>query len=91
MTEQEAQALLTHVFNTYSTIICKNFKDDGKCIQEAFEMAINALEIQIKKEPIMQQGNPLFGYCPKCGSAVYQWLNRLACKECLQGLKWPQK
>ena len=88
MTEQEAQALLTHIFNTYGTTICKNFKDDGKCVQEAFEMAINALDILTPKEPIRQQGNPLFGYCPNCGSATYQWLNRMGCKECLQRLKW---
>lgn len=42
MTENEAKNLLIHVFNTYSMMICKNFKDD--CIQEAFENAITALE-----------------------------------------------
>lgn len=54
----------------------------------ACNMAIKALELQTPKEPLNKQGIPLFGYCPRCGTAIYKWLNRLACKECLQRLKW---
>ena len=55
---------------------------------EALKLAAKALDLQVEKEPINQQGDPLFGYCPTCGSAVYKWLNRVGCKECLQRLKW---
>lgn len=42
MTEIEANELLTHVYNTYGHIISENFKDNA--VQDAFEMAIKALE-----------------------------------------------
>lgn len=78
MTEQEALAELKSF-----PVNCLDFKE-----QIALDMAIAALEAQISKEPLNQQGDPLFGYCPNCGSAIYQWLSKLACKECLQRLKW---
>ena len=40
------------------------------------------------KEPLNQQGDPKFGYCPNCGTSIYQWLNKLVCNSCLQRLKW---
>ena len=57
---------------------------------DALKMAVIALDLQVAKQPIRQQGNPLFGYCPNCGTAVYKWLNRIGCKECLQKLKWEE-
>ena len=62
--------------------------DIGMCSRCGYKIAIDALELQTPKEPINQQGDPLFGYCPNCGFAVYKWLNRVGCKECLQRLKW---
>lgn len=61
------------------------FSPEEQC---AMTMAIVALETQVAKEPLNQQGDPVFGYCPNCGSAIYKWLSKLACKECLQRLKW---
>lgn len=41
MTKEIARTLLIQIFNTYSNIITANYKDG--VIQEAFEMAIEAL------------------------------------------------
>lgn len=41
MTKETARTLLIQIFNTYSNIITANYKDG--VIQEAFEMAIEAL------------------------------------------------
>lgn len=41
MTKERARTLLIQIFNTYSNTITANYKDG--VIQEAFEMAIEAL------------------------------------------------
>ena len=51
MTKEKASILLIQVFNTYSNIITANYKDG--VIQEAFEMAIEAL----RAEPEMERNN----------------------------------
>lgn len=57
----------------------------------AFETAIEALEKQIPKKPIVEKDKVMFGIicgnCPVCGSAVYSTAN-LFCNHCGQALDW---
>lgn len=56
---------------------------EGHC-----KAALKALKLQLPMEPQDKQGNPVWGHCPTCGTAVYQWMNSVGCKKCLQKLKW---
>ena len=54
----------------------------------ALDMGIKALEKQMPKKPLCQQGNPIFGYCPACGKPVTPTGSPKVCKTCAQGLDW---
>ena len=56
--------------------------------QEALKIAIKALERQIRKKPVNQQGFPRWGYCPNCGKTVTKHSSYVGCSWCLQALSW---
>lgn len=59
--------------------------------QEAIKIAIKALEKQIQKKPVDQQGFPRWGYCPNCGKTVTKSSSYVGCNWCLQRLDWSEE
>jgi len=72
--------------NHYCTDNCMQGED---CCEYA--MALNAIEKQIPKKPVIEKDKVLFdivyGKCPKCGSGIYSTTN-LCCHKCGQALDW---
>lgn len=58
--------------------------------QEVIKIAIKALERQIPKKPVNQQGFPRFGYCPNCEKTVTKSRDYVGCSKCLQALDWSE-
>lgn len=58
---------------------------------EALNMAINALEKQISKKPVIEKDKMIYcvvcGRCPECNTAVYS-ISNLYCNKCGQALDW---
>lgn len=59
-------------------------KEDIDKIEEAFELAISALEKQIPKKPIITD----WVYCPNCNWKIAMLIGKEVCPKCGQVLDW---
>lgn len=74
MTKEKARTLLIQIFNTYSNIITANYKDG--VIQEAFEMAVEALA---DRKTENSSGKP--NNCDTCKHNKLEWYSEV-CDSC---------
>lgn len=89
MTEQEAKAIISEIKMSYAE------NGEEEC-SEALDMAINAMEKQIPKKPIIHTNDiDRLACCPVCDSNV-DWTyegfwrkgNPKYCRECGQAIDW---
>ena len=65
----------------------------GKCSRTAVDLAIDALEKQIPKKPIIRKTEDYFGYveyiiCPNCEIVEFGHEHPCFCKLCGQAIDW---
>ena len=89
MTESEAKAILERDLNCL-----KQNKALPDSI-EAMQIAINALEKQIPKKPIIREAEDSFGYvkhilCPNCEKADFGYERPCFCRICGQAIDWEE-
>lgn len=60
---------------------------------EVRDIAIQAIEKQIPKEPINKEGgsNGSCGYCPNCNHVVDDYFDYKVCQECGQAIDWSDR
>ena len=73
--------------------ILKISEDDsgvGKLKIQTYNIAIEALEKQIPKEPSNREDNSeiSYGYCPCCSDIIDNWRDIRYCGECGQAIDW---
>ena len=83
MTYEEAIKLLNSVTIYYG----------GKCSRTALDLAIEALDKQIPKKPIIREAEDSFGYvkhilCPNCEKADFGYERPCFCRLCGQAIDW---
>ena len=85
MTNEEARKMLKEI---------KPIPIDGfKIIADAYDMAIEALEKQIPKKPIIRKTEDYFGYvkyilCPNCEKVEFGFNQPCFCELCGQAIDW---
>ena len=85
MTYEEAIKILTEL---------KPIPVDGfKIIAEAYDLAIEALEKQIPKKPIIRKTEDYFGnvkhtLCPNCQETEFVFTQPCFCHHCGQAIDW---
>ena len=75
--------------------ILKISEDDssvGKLKIQTYNIAIEALEKQIPKEPLNREGKSeiSYGYCPCCSNLIDNWDDIRFCGECGQAIDWEE-
>ena len=83
MTYEEAIKLLNSVTIYYG----------GKCSRTALDLAIEALEKQIPRKPIIREAEDYFGnvkhtLCPNCQETEFVFTQPCFCHHCGQALDW---
>lgn len=90
MTYEKAQKFL-EIKQREMTIKRHLYNEQAIEINEINGLAIEALEKQIPKKPVIEKDKVIFdivcGRCPECDSAVYSKTN-LYCHNCGQALDW---
>lgn len=76
--------------------ILKISEDDssvGKLKIQTYNIAIEALEKQIPKEPLNREDTfeISYGYCPCCSNIIDDWNDIKYCGECGQAIDWEEK
>ena len=92
MTNEEAIKVLRVVLDPYDY----PFGEKSKCYQydlEAINQAIEALEKQIPKKPIIRKTEDYFGYvkyilCPNCKEVEFGFNQPCFCERCGQAIDW---
>ena len=75
--------------------ILKISEDDssvGKLKIQTYNIAIEALEKQIPKEPLNREDKSeiSYGYCPCCSNIIDNWDDIRFCGECGQAIDWEE-
>lgn len=75
--------------------ILKISEDDssvGKLKIQTYNIAIEALEKQIPKEPLNREDKSeiSYGYCPCCSDPIDNWNDIRYCGECGQAIDWEE-
>ena len=83
MTYEEAIKLLNSVTIYYG----------GKCSRTALDLAIEALDKQIPKKPIIREAEDSFGnvkhtLCPNCQETEFVFTQPCFCHHCGQAIDW---
>ena len=65
----------------------------GKCTRTALDLAIEAIEKQIPKKPIIRETEDYFGYvkyilCPNCEKVEFGFNQPCFCERCGQAIDW---
>ena len=65
---------------------------DWEEMSEVRDIAIEALEKQIPKEPLNREERSeiSYGYCPCCSNIIDDWNDLRYCGECGQAIKWEE-
>lgn len=75
--------------------ILKISEDDssvGRLKIQTYNIAIEALEKQIPKEPLNREDKSeiSYGYCPCCSNIIDNWDDIRFCGECGQAIDWEE-
>ena len=64
----------------------------GKLKIQTYNIAIEALEKQIPKEPLNREDKSeiSYGYCPCCNNIIDNWNDIRYCGECGQAINWEE-
>lgn len=64
-------------------------KKVARLYNEAFDMAVEALENQIPKKPLDKtKGMEDYGYCPNCKKIIDEYKDFKFCSTCGQAIDW---
>ena len=94
MTCQEATKILKNNYPKTAKMVDGRYKggfDDVESeLGQALNMAIEALEKRIPKEPLNREYRPeiSYGYCPCCSNLIDDWNDIKLCGECGQAIDW---